>query len=116
MRPAWRLYGNGAFAITEKPEVPWCHVLANLDFGTLVESGALGCTWAVNARENKLTPWFNDTRTGNRGELLFLRVKNEVYDLIQARGQNFRPAWRFGAAGRAKSKRLLRWLCRILEC
>ena len=79
-----------------------------LIFGTLVESGALGCTWAVNARENKLTPWFNDTRTGNRGELLFLRVKNEVYDLIQGARAEFRPAWRFGAAGRAKSKRLLR--------
>ena len=96
---------NGAFAITEKPEVPWCHVLANLDFGTLVESGALGCTWAVNARENKLTPWFNDTRTGNRGELLFLRVKNEVYDLIQGARAEFSPGmalWR-GRAGKIET-------------
>lgn len=95
----------GAFIASEKPDVPWSHVLANLDFGTLVETGALGCTWAVNARENKLTPWFNDTRTGNRGELLFLRVKNEVYDLVQGARAEFLPRqalWR-GKAGKVES-------------
>ncbi len=96
---------NGAFVVTEKPDAPWCHVLANLDFGTLVESGALGCTWAVNARENKLTPWFNDTRTGNRGELLLLRMKNEVYDLVQGARAEFSPGmalWR-GKAGKVET-------------
>lgn len=96
---------NGAFVVTEKPDVPWCHVLANLDFGTLVESGALGYTWAVNARENKLTPWFNDTRTGNRGELLFLRMKHEVYDLVQGARAEFSPSmalWR-GRAGKVET-------------
>lgn len=96
---------EGAFIALEKPDVPWSLVLANLDFGTLVETGALGCTWAVNARENKLTPWFNDTRTGNRGELLFLRVKNEVYDLVQGARAEFTPGkaiWR-GKAGKVES-------------
>lgn len=96
---------EGAFVVTEKPDVPWSHVLANLDFGALVETGALGCTWAINARENKLTPWFNDTRTGNRGELLFLRVKNEVYDLVQGARTEFSPKqalWR-GRAGKVES-------------
>lgn len=80
---------GGAFVTVEKPDVPWCHVLANPNFGTLVEAGALGCTWAVNARENKLTPWFNDTCTGNRGELLLLRIKNAVYDLAQGAQAEF---------------------------
>lgn len=96
---------HGSFVTTEKPDTPWCHVLANPDFGTLAETGALGCTWAVNARENKLTPWFNDTRTGNRGELLLLRLKNAVYDLVQGAQAEFSAQaarWR-GRAGKVET-------------
>lgn len=66
---------------TDQPPAPWCHILANRTFGTLVSDRTLGCTWAINAHENKLTPWFNDPVTDNRGELLLLRIGRRVYDL-----------------------------------
>ncbi len=65
----------------ESPPAPWCHILAGAAFGTLVSDRALGCTWAVNAHENKLTPWFNDPVSDNRGELLLLRLNGRLYDL-----------------------------------
>ncbi|MFT8888364.1 MAG: glucoamylase family protein [Ethanoligenens sp.] len=65
----------------ERPPAPWCHILANRTFGTLVSDRALGYTWAINAHENKLTPWLNDPVSDNRGELLLLRVGRRIYDL-----------------------------------
>ncbi len=64
------------------PSVPWCLPLANRAFGTLVSDRALGFSWAINARENKLSPWYNDPCTDNRGELLLLRFGNHLYDLL----------------------------------
>lgn len=70
-----------SFLIQSPPDVPWCHVLANNEFGTLVGDSALGYTWAMNSRENKLTPWYNDPVYDNRGEMILLRVNNKIYDL-----------------------------------
>lgn len=76
------VFHGEAFTVTESPSLPWCHVLANPTFGTLVSDKALGFTWAVNARENKLTPWFNDVTSDNRGELLLLRHAGKLYDVV----------------------------------
>lgn len=65
----------------EQPPAPWCHILANHSFGTLVSDRALGFTWALNAHENKLTPWLNDPVADNRGELLLLRAGGRIYDV-----------------------------------
>ena len=54
------LFDRNGFTVTERPRLPWCHILANPVFGTMVSDQALGFTWAVNSRENKLTPWLND--------------------------------------------------------
>ena len=70
------------FTITGHPRLPWCHVLANQSFGTLVSNQALGFTWAVNSRENKLTPWTNDTASDNRGEMLLLKLGGKIYDTV----------------------------------
>ncbi|MDR2654849.1 MAG: hypothetical protein LBC56_02080 [Oscillospiraceae bacterium] len=70
------------FYITAETKAPWCHILANPAFGTLVSDKALGYTWAVNSRENKLTPWNNDRSRDNRGEMLLLRLGGEYIDLI----------------------------------
>ncbi len=71
-----------AAVINDIPPLPWCHVLANPVFGTLLSSTSLGYTFAVNSRENKLTPWNNDPLTDNRGEMLLLRCENgKIYDL-----------------------------------
>lgn len=75
----------------DKPCVPWSLVLANPTFGTLVSDKSLGFTWAINSRENKLTPWSNDTRTDNIGEMLILRLRNKNYDLIKDSKAEFSP-------------------------
>lgn len=67
---------------TEKSPQPWCFLYANQAFGTMVSEKALGFTWAVNARENKLTPWTNDTVTDNRGEMLLMQLDGKLYDLL----------------------------------
>lgn len=63
------------------PYAPWCHILANRAFGTLLSDRALGYTWAVNARENKITPWSNDPVADNRGEMLILKSGSRYFDL-----------------------------------
>lgn len=95
------VFGQDSFTVLQKPQVPWCHVLANTQFGTLVSDCALGYTWAVNARENKLTPWLNDPCSDNRGELLLLRSGDQIYDLLhEARAEFSPPAARWtGEAG-----------------
>ena len=52
---------------------PWINVLANPSFGCLVSESGSGYTWAVNSRENQLTPWSNDPVGDPPGEALFLR-------------------------------------------
>ena len=68
----------------EKPAgMPWSHVLSNPSFGTMVSDSALGCSWAINSRENKLSPWFNDPCADNCGEMLLLRLGGKIYDLLE---------------------------------
>lgn len=77
-------FSDNAFVIPHReqsPPGPWCHILANPDFGTLLSDRALGYTWAINARENKLTPWSNDPLADNRGEMILLKIASRVYDL-----------------------------------
>jgi len=76
------MFRGDRFIVTESPKLPWCHIIANEEFGTLVSDMALGFTWAVNSRENKLTPWANDTSTDNRGEMLLLKTNGTIFDTI----------------------------------
>ncbi|MET1022719.1 MAG: glucoamylase family protein [Pseudoxanthomonas sp.] len=52
---------------------PWCNVLANAQFGTVVSESAAGYTWAENAHEFRLTPWHNDPVSDLSGEAFYLR-------------------------------------------
>ena len=85
------IFLDDRFVLTRRPALPWCHVLAGEGFGTLVSDSALGFTWAENCRENKLTPWYNDTAADNRGELLLLRVGGKIYDLIRGSRVTYGP-------------------------
>ncbi len=52
---------------------PWSNVIANENFGTVVtESGGM-YTWAVNAHEFRLTPWYNDPVSDVSGEAIYIR-------------------------------------------
>lgn len=53
---------------------PWINVIANAhDFGFQVSESGAGFTWAVNSRENRLTPWSNDFVSDAPGEVIYIR-------------------------------------------
>ncbi|HEU4510269.1 MAG TPA: glucoamylase family protein [Pyrinomonadaceae bacterium] len=53
---------------------PWSNVVGNnVDFGFLITETGGGCTWSVNSRENRLTPWSNDAVSDPPGEVIYLR-------------------------------------------
>jgi cyclic beta-1,2-glucan synthetase len=52
---------------------PWVNVMANPVFGSMVSEAGVGCTWALNSHENRLTTWNNDPVTDGSGELFYLR-------------------------------------------
>jgi cyclic beta-1,2-glucan synthetase len=55
------------------PPMPWCNVLANEDFGSLVSERGAATTWSRNSREHRLTPWSNDPIADPHGEALWIR-------------------------------------------
>src|SRR5215213_4319540 len=53
---------------------PWSNVIGNkADFGFLITETGGGCTWSINSRENRLTPWSNDTVSDPPGEVVYVR-------------------------------------------
>ncbi len=72
-------------------DIPWNMVFANRSFGTMLSDKALGFTWAINSRENKLTPWYSDIASDNRGEMLILKYNGVLYDLISLGTAVFTP-------------------------
>ena len=53
---------------------PWSNVIGNaVDFGFQITETGGGFTWAVNSRENRLTPWSNDAVSDPPGEVVYLR-------------------------------------------
>ena len=52
---------------------PWSNVIAQPEFGCLVTEAGLGCTWAHNSGENRLTPWRNDPVSDPPAETIYLR-------------------------------------------
>lgn len=57
----------------ETTPAPWCNVLANERFGTIVTEAGGGFTWSLNSGENRLTPWTNDPVADPPGEVFYLR-------------------------------------------
>jgi len=52
---------------------PWINVLANPTFGCTVSEAGVGCTWALNSHENRITTWNNDPVTDGSGEAIYIR-------------------------------------------
>jgi len=53
--------------------LPWINVIANNDFGFIVSESGGGYIWCNNSRENKLTPWTNDTVSDTPHESIYIR-------------------------------------------
>ncbi len=52
---------------------PWCNVIANPSFGTVISESGQSYTWMDNAHEYRLTPWNNDAITDLCGEAFYIR-------------------------------------------
>jgi len=52
---------------------PWINVMANEYFGAMVSEAGIGCTWAENSHENRLTTWNNDPVCDGSGESMYVR-------------------------------------------
>lgn len=76
-------FHSDGYLINRHPSLPWCHTLSNNTFGTLVSDRSLGYTWAYNSRQNKLTPWSNDTASDLYGERLFIKIGDKLYDAVK---------------------------------
>ena len=57
----------------ETTPAPWINVMASPEFGTMVTEAGVGCTWALNSHENRLTTWNNDPVSDGTGELFYIR-------------------------------------------
>lgn len=55
------------------PPMPYCNVIANPQFGTLVSDAGICFTFAENSRENKLTKFENDSIESNVSEAVYVR-------------------------------------------
>ncbi len=53
--------------------LPWINVLANRRFGSIITSSGSAHTWSENSRENRLTPFANDSVSDPTSEAIFLR-------------------------------------------
>ncbi|WP_321435897.1 GH36-type glycosyl hydrolase domain-containing protein [uncultured Bacteroides sp.] len=65
------------YVITLQPgqttPAPWCNVLANNQFGTVISESGGSYTWAENSHEFRLTPWNNDPVEDPSGEAFYIR-------------------------------------------
>ena len=52
---------------------PWCNVLANPSFGTVISESGQSYTWMENAHEYRITPWNNDAVSDLCGEAFYMR-------------------------------------------
>jgi cellobiose phosphorylase len=52
---------------------PWCNVIANPWFGTVLSESGPAYTWGENAHEFRLTPWHNDPVSDPGGEAIWIR-------------------------------------------
>ncbi len=53
--------------------LPWCNVLANAGFGTVISERGAAYTWAGNCHEFRLSPWRCDAVEDPHGEAVYVR-------------------------------------------
>jgi cellobiose phosphorylase len=76
--------------------LPWVNVLANQHFGSVVGATGAAWTWSGNSRENRLTPFSNDTVGEWSGEAIYLRCEHSA----QVWGATPGPLTRTASSGR----------------
>ena len=77
--------GNEYHILNYKTPLPWCNVLANENFGTIISSYGTVYTYFKNSREYKISSWCNDWIEFAPGEK-FTGIFEEDYNLIYGFG------------------------------
>ncbi len=62
--------------------MPWSHIIANENFGTIVTSDGGGYTWHGNSRENKITTWSNEAVTNLPSEVISISYDNRTFNTM----------------------------------
>ncbi len=79
-------YGKtGEFIFTagkNMPYVPWCNILTNGDFGTIVSEHGGGFMWCANSQENKINVWQNDKAGYNTSEDIKISIDGTFYSVF----------------------------------
>lgn len=57
----------------ENVPMPWSHILANKNFGTIVTDGMAGYTWYKNSRLNRITAWSNNPILDTPSEVIYIK-------------------------------------------
>jgi cyclic beta-1,2-glucan synthetase len=56
---------------------PWCNVISNARFGSVLSESGLGYSWCGNSQRERLTPWSNDAVVDPCGEVVYLRDQDD---------------------------------------
>lgn len=64
---------DGAYVVEKNPPNPWCNVLANRGFGTVVTERGAGFTFGANSRMLRVTAFASDPVRDQRTENIYLR-------------------------------------------
>lgn len=78
--------GDEYHILNTKTPLPWCNVLANEKFGTIISSYGTVYTYFKNSREYKLTSWCNDWTKVTPGEKFTGIFENNNYNLVYGFG------------------------------
>jgi cyclic beta-1,2-glucan synthetase len=57
--------------------LPWCNVIANPIFGSIVSESGSSCTWFGNSQRQRLTSWSNDPLVDPSAEIIYLRDEED---------------------------------------
>jgi cyclic beta-1,2-glucan synthetase len=52
---------------------PWCNVLANASFGSVISERGSAYTWFESSQQYRLSPWHNDALRDTAGEAIYVR-------------------------------------------
>ncbi len=77
--------GNEYHILNTSTPLPWCNIMANENFGTIISSYGTVYTYFKNSREYKITDWCNDWITFKPGEK-FTGIFEKEYNLIYGFG------------------------------
>lgn len=89
--------------------MPWSHILANENFGTVVTANGGGYIWSGNSRENKITRWSNDVVLDRASERITIEFDNKSINVLPYESlKNYEIEFGFGYA-------IYKYFCDVLN-